>query len=200
MASKRLKEAIACLADSHRVSVEWLPYQFNPDCPVEGRPWEGYEQFITGPRWQHLVSEGARAGLVFRGKGDGRTANSSLFHACMAFYGSLDATTSPRGSKQDRFQAAAFEGFYMHGDGFHANETQSYVNAAKRAGLESEELLGFLSDKARVADTQALAVAHAAQLRPQVSGTPFFVVNGEWHAAFSGAQMTPTFVEALQHC
>merc|ERR1712070_1192628 len=135
----RLKQAIALTAETHDVSIEWLPYQLLPDCSLDGEEFrygsfQSYDEFKqwtkTAPRWKYLCSLGAELGQTYNGKGDGRMPNTILFHAVMKFYADADAALEPRGSMQDRFQAAAFEEYYTHGTGFHANEITSCLKAA----------------------------------------------------------------------
>lgn len=127
-------------------------------------------------------------------KGDGRLPNTILFHTVMKFYGDLDSALQPRGSMQDRFQAAAFEEYYSHGTGFHANEFDSCLKAARRAGLDHESLQKFLMDQAALRSTKD-SVREEIHRTNIDGGIPYFVVNGR--PAFSGAQDVSAFVQAF---
>lgn len=208
MGQGRLQQAIDATAETHEVSIEWLPYQLMPNCSLEGEPFtygsfKSYAEFKewtkTAPRWNYLCSLAKEFGFVYNGKGDGRMPNTILFHTVMKFYADKDALMQPRGCLQNRFQAAAFEEYYTHGAGFHANATNSYLKAAERAGLDTKELTAFLAHPAALDEIQK-QVSKEAQLagRTVTSGIPAFIFNGT--PAFSGAQETDAFVRAFQQC
>jgi len=127
-----------------------------------------------------LQGLGDEHGLVFNCKGDGRTPNTLLFHTVMKFFGDRDAAEVPRGSQQDRFQAAAFEEYYTHGTPFHSDDQgASCLKAAERAGLDTQELRAFLQDAEKLNAKMRQVSQEAASLAQQINGVPFYIVDGK---------------------
>jgi predicted DsbA family dithiol-disulfide isomerase len=187
-----LDQALATLAaEGLRFSVQWHPYQLNPDMPAEGVERAAYRaaKFGDPERVRQIdarVTEAAAgAGLQFHLDRITRTPNTIAAHRLgwFAERSGLDV--------QNKLVAAMFRGYFV--DGFDIGDTAVLVACATEAGIDPEAAKAFLdSDDGRV---QVLASDQMFR-NSGLNGVPTFVMNR--HVLFSGAVPADAMAQAFR--
>jgi predicted DsbA family dithiol-disulfide isomerase len=185
---RRLERAVAQLGLEGGVTIDWLPFELNPDMPSEGMERAAYRARKFGAERSAALDEqmtalGRQEGVAFAFERQQRTPNTRKAHR-------LIAHASAAGKGADVVEAlfrAYFEEAQDIGDPrvlADLAEACGLDRAEAAAALESEDVGRFVLDAER----------RAADLG--INGVPFFIVDGTW--AVSGAQPTAAWVQALR--
>jgi predicted DsbA family dithiol-disulfide isomerase len=168
--------------------VRWLPYQLNPDLPVEGMDRAEYMRQRFGDvnrfaKAQDTLRElGAELGLAFDFQAIRRAPNTRRSHALIAWA----ATVGRQSEIKRRILSAYFA------EGRDIGDPQVLAQLAAEAGLDAAAARAALDD---VALHEAIAALEQQARGWQISGVPTFIFDRRY--AFSGAQPVSVFLQAL---
>ncbi|ACA17228.1 DSBA oxidoreductase [Methylobacterium sp. 4-46] len=184
---RRLERALDQLGMRETTAVEWLPFELNPDMPVEGMERAHYRARKFGVERSaqldaQMAELGRQEGIHFAFDQMLRTPNTRRAHMLIAF-----ATQHGRaGAVVDGLFRAYFEA------GRDVGDPDELLNVGVAAGLDRA-----LVDEALNSEQLAQFVEHVEQqaAHMQVTGVPFFIVHRKW--AVSGAQSTEQWIEIL---
>ena len=183
----RLQQALA-QRPGLAVEVRWLPYELNPQMPVEGADRAEYmrERFGDVNRFakaQATLQElAAEAGIRFDFAAVRRMPNTRRSHALIAWAGA----NGRQGDVKRRVLAAYFA------EGRDIGAPDTLVAIASEAGLDADAARAAIDDAALHRQIEALE----QQARSwDITGVPTFIFARRF--AFSGAQPLGVFLQAL---
>ena len=170
-------------------SVNWYPFQLNPEIPAEGQPFDVYLTKRFGspgnvdPVLRHLEEEGRRAGIDFRFDRIRHVPNTLPIHQLMQRAEMLGVDQTPLA---EDLMSAFFE------DGRNIGELGILIDIAAAHGIAAEEVRDAVaSDRIR-----QNVVTREAQVRSSgLVGAPGFLVNRRLLVV--GAQSTDNIVNAF---
>jgi predicted DsbA family dithiol-disulfide isomerase len=187
---RQLERALRTLsAEGMTFTVQWNPFQLNPDMPREGRDRASYRASKFGSAEkaaeldQRITQAAAGVGLDFRTDLMTRTPNTVAAHRLIWFAGQKGL--------QDATMEAVFNAYFIGGRDI--GDHQVLTEQAVSAGLSREEVEQFLAGD--VADDTVRAADVAAR-EAGVSGVPSFFLDG--YGLFSGAMPAETMATALR--
>ena len=187
---RQLERALATLAaEGLRFSVNWNPFQLNPDMPPEGRDRAAYRAWKFGSAEKaaaldaRITEAAAGVGLAMRTDLMMRTPNTIKAHRLIWFAG--------RHGRQDAVMEAVFKAYFM--DGADIGHDDVLAECAARGGMDRQAVLAFLASD--LADHEMRAADQAAR-EAGVTGVPSFFLDG--YALFSGAMPAEQIAEALR--
>lgn len=188
---RHLEQALPVLAGQGLAfTVQWHPFQLNPDMPEAGLDRRDYRtaKFGSWERSQQLDAElaerGRAAGLDIRLDRQRRTPNTLAAHRTIRL--------AHAHGVQGAVVEALFAGYFTAGEdiGDHA----TLARLADGAGLPAAAVLAMLAgDEGRA---EVLAEDVNAR-RSGINGVPSFIMAN--HVLFSGAVPAETMVEAFAH-
>jgi predicted DsbA family dithiol-disulfide isomerase len=166
--------------------VRWLPFQLNPDLPVNGIARSDYilKKFGPGGRanYDRVAKVGESVGIHFEFDNITVQPNTLKAHRLLHY-------AVPSG-QQNVVSTELFKAYFIEGKNLTDVDTLSDI--AQSAGLDRSavhEYLGSQKEEAEVAEADLQA------RRAGVSGVPFFIFN---HAVgLSGAQEPETLLQAM---
>eukprot|EP00879_Flechtneria_rotunda_P008956 GHRR01009377.1.p1 GENE.GHRR01009377.1~~GHRR01009377.1.p1 ORF type:complete len:261 (+),score=77.24 GHRR01009377.1:38-820(+) len=167
---RRLEKAMKQFVDRADFKVHWLPFQLNPDAPQEGvNKMESYRQKFGASRVAQMVpamtQTFANEGMQYSMGGlTGNTRNSHRLLAWAAAKHGLD--------RQNALAEELFKGYFTQER--YINDRDFLLEAVEAAGLPRDEAAAILN-------TDGIGeqlVKEEIHKYPQVTGVPFFVVNG----------------------
>ncbi|WP_336491229.1 DsbA family oxidoreductase [Methylobacterium nigriterrae] len=188
LGKRRLERALDQLGLGESTTVEWLPFELNPDMPAEG-----IERFIYRARKfgaersadldAQMTELGRAEGIAFAFDRMPRTPNTRKAHMLIAA-----ARQQGRG---DALVEALFRAYFE--EGRDVGEEKVLLDVAEEVGLDRQAALAALGSL----ELRALIVSVEAQAAEmQISGVPFFIVDQQW--AVSGAQTAQQWVAAFR--
>ena len=186
LGKRRLERALAEL--DQPAEIQWLPYELNPDMPLEGMERASYRERKFGAARAaqfdaQLTALGQEEGVPFAFERQARTPNTRRAHQLIAFAASE--------GKADAVVEGLFKAYFEDGRDIGSEETLSEV--AAEAGLDRGVALAAIRDeglRAYVADLERQAASLGIQ------GVPFFIVDQSW--ALSGAQPAEQWIAAIR--
>ncbi len=186
--SKRLDAALASFPDLD-VDVRYHPFLLDPSMPAEGRDLR-----------QHLRAKfGADPEAMF-GRVESAARSSGIpldFAKVRRYCNTVPAHTLLRhvaerpGLVQRHLARALFEAYFL--EGLDIGDADELARIAARFDLSADEVKGWVTDEAELAETRAEAASAAEQ---GISGVPFVVLGDR--LAVPGAQEPETFRRAIQ--
>jgi predicted DsbA family dithiol-disulfide isomerase len=187
LGKRRLEQALAALALSEAVTVQWLPFELNPDMPPEGMPRAEYRARKFGAARAaeldaHMEALGQDEGVAFAFDRMERTPSTRRAHMLIAHAGQ-------RGQGEAVVEAL-FRTYFEEGRDI--GELAVLREIARSGGLNETEVTAALDDPDLEAEVVALE-RRAAEIG--IGGVPFFVL--EDGRAVSGAQSSETWRELL---
>jgi predicted DsbA family dithiol-disulfide isomerase len=186
---RRLEKALATLDRLHEVRVRWLPFQLNPQMPIEGISRREYriKKFGSWERSQELdakmVTVGETEGIHFAFDRTERTPNTLDAHRLIWL--------AEKHGVQDAVVEALFRAYFTEGRDI--GNRQTLLDVVAEAGLDWHQAEGVLNSDEGM---EAIREAHEQSRRIGVEGVPFFIVNGK--ITMSGAQPPDAFLEAFK--
>jgi predicted DsbA family dithiol-disulfide isomerase len=168
---KRLARAIESFPAGIDVQLRWLPFELNPDMPLEGMDRRIYRSRKFGS-WER--SQAMDAQTVLSGQGDGaifdygaieRTPNTFLAHRV--------SRLAQREGKQRAFVEAALKGYFAQGRDIGSKDVLAEI--AGEIGLDRDAVAAFLGSDEGMESARALK--RAARERA-VQGVPHFDIGG----------------------
>lgn len=190
VSKRRLDKAIAQRPDID-FSINWHPFQLNPNMPSEGRNrWEYYRNKFGEERSKEILETHKRIGtaddIAFCAKPEAMAPNTLSAHT-LTHWASQDASvnTSILAEKLYHSHHVACENIGDH---------EVLVRIAGEVGMDKPSVAKKLAngnDKARVKQQINYAKAQG------VTGVPFFVLNNQM--SLNGAQPVNKLLEAFDH-
>jgi predicted DsbA family dithiol-disulfide isomerase len=187
---RRLEQALARLREAKAapaVSVEWLPFQLNPDLPVDGMDRADYVRRKfghAGPQiYARVAGVGQSVGIAFAFDAIARQPNTVAAHQLIALAG-------PAG-RQDEMVETLFRAYFLEG----ADLTQraTLLALAQRAGIDPARAADCLDDPLQ---RQAVLEAEREGRELGVEGVPLFLFNRR--LAVSGAHEPQVLRRAIE--
>lgn len=185
-----LDAALALLADEGLTfELGWLPYQLNPDMPVEGVDRRAYrtQKFGSWERSQELDAQvadaGRVAGVAFRHDLMARTPNTVEAHRLIRLAG-------PAGV-QHAVVERLFRAYFQEGQDI--GDRAVLAAEGEAAGMPAEALAAFTAGDAGRAEVTAESRALA---QAGINGVPSFVLDR--HLLFSGAMPAERMADAFR--
>lgn len=184
----RLETALARFGLTERVAITWLPYELNPEMPVEGMDRTEYldAKFGAGRRREieiRLSEAALESGVTFNWAKVTRSVNTRMAHMLIAA-----ASTVQRGSDMT---AALFKAYWQ--DGRDVGDLETLVAIATEQGFDEQAARDELAND-ELRETVIGLEDHAAKVG--VTGVPFFIVDGK--LAVSGAQTLDVWAQVFQ--
>ena len=186
---RRLEMALPILAsEGLTFTVEWLPYQLNPDMPDDGLDRRDYRAAKFGSLAKsealdaQMVRTGAQVGLAFRYDLIQRAPNTLASHVMLA-----DARRAGGAATQNRAVEALFSAYFLEGRDIGKADVLRKI--AFEAGFDhGPSVDAALWELVQQQDLSARAAG--------ISGVPCFLLDG--HVLFSGAQPVEVMVAGLR--
>lgn len=185
---RRLESAAARADDKYAVATRWLPFELNPDMPVEGVDRAAYMEKKFGllrvyDMEKRLAEVGAEHGIHFAFDRIRRVPNTRLAHRLI--------WRAEREGRQDAVVEALFRGWFE--EGRDVGDAETLAEIATAAGLPPAAL-----DEALTAETSLHAVrdAEAQSVEKGIQAVPFFVIGQR--VSLSGAHPPESFLRAFE--
>ncbi|WP_046864298.1 DsbA family oxidoreductase [Microvirga massiliensis] len=215
LGKRRLERALDGLGLRSETPVSWLPFELNPDMPVEGMERQAYRAAKFGAERstaldQRMTALGLEEGIEFAFERQTRTPNTRRAHALIAV-----AMETGLG---DAVVTALFRGYFE--EGLDLGDPMVLTDLASAAGMDPMVLTDLasaagmdpmvLTDLASAAGMERTAALHAidAEVRHRevrafeaeasrlgITSVPFFAVNEAY--AISGAQPAEVLMQAF---
>ncbi|GJE04680.1 DsbA family oxidoreductase [Methylobacterium isbiliense] len=187
LGKRRLERALDHLGMRETTSVEWLPFELNPDMPAGGMERALYRARKFGVERSaqldaRMAELGRQEGISFAFDRMLRTPNTRRAHTLIAF-----ATQHGHaGAVVDALFRAYFE------EGRDVGDPDVLLEIGMAAGLDRGPVVAALSSQQLVQHVEDVE-HHAAQM--QITGVPFFILDRKW--TVSGAQSTEQWLQVL---
>lgn len=188
LGKRRLEYALDQLGLRETTTVDWLPFELNPDMPAEGIERSVYRAQKFGAERSieldaQMTELGRKEGISFVLHDMQRTPNTQKAHI-------LIAAAKQQGSG-DALVEALFRAYFEQARD--VGDKTVLLDVAAGVGVDRQAALAALnSDELRTLIVNVEAQAAAMQ----IGGVPFFIVDQKW--AFSSAQTTEQWIKALQ--
>ncbi len=185
---RRLEKAIAAVADRVDITLEYHPFELNPDMPAEGRNQKEYltQKFGGEERYHqlthHVTKTAAQEGLQFDYQKQTTSPNTRNAHRLI--------WVAKKYGKQIEMKEALMKAYFT--DGIDLTKTENLVTVAAHVGLDAAETETFLNSSEGVVDVTTEEMQNAQR---GISGVPFYIINNQY--GLSGAQPSEVFAEAL---
>jgi len=186
---KQLQKALSMMPGEFEVSLNWHPFELNPQMPSQGQNLREHlqQKYGAGPEQGRAVRErltalGQSLGFYFDYHDEMRMVNTFRAHQLLHW-----AQTQGR---QTELKLALFEAFFSQRED--VSDLDVLAHTAKTVGLDQVEALAVLGD-----DRYAAVVRAEQQhwLERDVHAVPTFLFNGKYPVP--GAQDAETFVRIL---
>ncbi len=185
---RRLEKAIEQVADRIDISIEYYPFELNPEMPAEGRNQRDYlvKKFGSETKYEqitgHVTATAAQEGLVFDFAKQKVSPNTRQSHRLIYF--------AKQHGKQLEMKEALMKAYFT--EGVDLTKVENLVDVASSIGLNSAEVNAFL-----VSNDGLIEVLAEEKLNTQrgISGVPFFIINNQY--GVSGAQPSEVFANAF---
>ena len=185
---RRFEQALA-LHPLPDLTIEWRPFELNPDMPRQGMARADYvaAKFGSAERGQavydRVAEAGRESGIAFAFDRMTRIPNTLDAHRLIRLAG--------RARRQDAVVEGLFSAYFLEGRDI--GDPKVLTEIGRAAGIEPGAIAHALAD-----DTDVEAIKSEISLAQQmgVSGVPFFIFDGVY--GISGAQPPETFVEVFK--
>lgn len=187
IAETRLARALESLPESIAVDVRWLPFELNPDMPVEGLDRRAYRSAKFGS-WAH--SQALDAQTVEAGRSDNvrfdyeamkRTPNTRLAHRL--------AILAQKAGRERETVEAILDGYFARGRDIGSMDV--LLDIAVEVGLDRTEATEFLSQDGGLHEVETLEQVAAMR---GVRSVPHIEIAG---TVISGAQSVAVMRDAI---
>lgn len=187
LGKRRLEHALDHLGLRETTVIEWLPFELNPNMPVDGMERLAYRARKFGAERSgdldaQMTELGREVGIAFAFEQMQRTPNTQMAHMLIA--------VAQRQGKADMLVEELFRAYFENGRD--VGDENVLVGLAAAAGLDRDSVTQALkSDELR----NLVESVEAQAQEMQIAGVPFFTINRE--SAVSGAQTTEQWVALL---
>jgi predicted DsbA family dithiol-disulfide isomerase len=187
----RLDKAIETLASELLVTVNWRPYQLNPDLPPEG---VDHKAHLAAKLGGHEAVARAHETLAALGRADGIAFN---FDAVTISPNTLDAHRLVRWAQVEGadVQAAVVQGLFRANfeQGRNVGDRETLIEIADAGGLDRSVVTALFASDADTAEVKA-EIGMARDMG--VTGVPCFIMDNAY--AVMGAQSVEALTSALR--
>jgi len=172
----------------HPFTIEWHPFQLNPDMPKQGMDRRAYLEGKFGGKegairaYAPVVERAEAEGLNINFEGITRTPNTMDAHRLIHWAGVED--------RQMPVAMALFRAYFE--DGRDIGDTEVLADIADSAGMDAAMVQKLLASEA---DLEDIAARDKAFREMGVTGVPCFIVAGK-HAV-PGAQPTDLWLQVI---
>lgn len=185
---RRLERAMEELKEKFEFDVTYLPFELNPQMPMDGRNQKEYltTKFGSESQYrkltQHVTNIANEEGLHFNYSKQTISPNTRDAHRLIWL--------AKQEGVQPQVKEAFMNAYFVKGENLAKRET--LIAIAAEAGLSKEKSEAMLQSDEGIAE-----VTYLEQLNHQrgISGVPFYIVNDKY--GISGAQPTSAFVNAF---
>lgn len=180
---RRLERALAARGEPG-VSINWRPFQLNPDMPVMGMEQSAYlsAKFGSPERAESVYAAIGRAGhserIPFNFEAVTRMPNTVQSHRLIRF--------AERYNRQDAIVEALFKAFFL--DGEDIGSSALLTRLGRQVGLDGTDLAHYLDGDE---DRDAILAEDLRARRMGIKAVPSFIIDGAY--AISGAQEPEAF-------
>lgn len=188
VAKRQFERAVAKLPEDVKLSVQWKPFELNPNMPSEGLDRVAYRsrKFGSWERSQKLDAQvtaaAAQVGLTLRHDLMQRTPNTFDAHRLVWL--------ADREGVQDAVIEGLFRAYFVEGRDVGDKAVLAEVAAA--AGIDKERAIAFLAGTEGADD---VSEAETTAYRSGLNGVPTFIFNGR--PVFSGAQRAELILDHM---
>jgi predicted DsbA family dithiol-disulfide isomerase len=184
---RHLARAIERLPAAIEVQLRWLPFELNPDMPIEGMDRRTYLSRKFGS-WERIRA--IQAQTVLAGRDDGATFDyEAIKRTPNTFLAHRVSWLAEREGKQRAWAEAAFEAYFARGQDLGSAEVLAEI--ASGSTLDGNAVAAFLSSEAGVDSVRAL---EREALERGIRGVPYFDIAG---TAIVGAQPAETILQTI---
>ena len=195
---RQLQTGLAQLAGEIEAEIRWLPFELNPDMPLEGEESVAHiarkygrtlEQAAAG-RGQ-MYAAGERAGYSFAYTGESPEPPAMLWNTFLAHRLLKWALIEHGAVAQTKLKLALFDAHFQQRR--NVGDPAVLLDVAESVGLDRAEAEAALAD-----ETLAVIVRQEERLAmdQSVTGVPAMVINGKY--MIPGAQEPEVYVAALR--
>ena len=184
---KRLARAIECLPTGIEVQLQWLPFELNPDMPLEGMDRRTYlsRKFGSGERVRAIQAQ-----TVLAGRDDGATFDyEAITRTPNTFLAHRVSWLAQREGQQRAFVEANLQAYFVHGRDIGSKGV--LVDIAGASGLDPDAVAAFVDSDDGVESVRTL---ERTALERGVQGVPYFNIGG---TAIVGAQPAETVLRTI---
>lgn len=184
---RRLERALAA-RDDVSATVNWRPFQLNPDMPPAGQDQHSYLHSKFGgieraTKFQDAIAEaGQSERIAFNFDRIRHTPNTLDAHRLIRFAGA--------GGLQNEVVEALFSAYFFEGENIGKHGV--LVRIAHAVGLDGHAVAAYLASSA---DVSEVAAEDLRARRMSIDAVPCFIINGQY--AISGAQEPEAFYPLL---
>ncbi len=166
--------------------MRWLPFQLNPDLPVEGVSRQAYIEMKFGPgakrTYDRVAGVGKSVGIDFDFDAIKVQPNTINAHRLLAY--------GARNGREDETAEELFKAYFL--EGAVITDLDVLADIGARAGLDRATLAAYLASDE---DRELVAQTDLQARQMGISGVPFFIFNRK--VAVSGAHEPETLLEAM---
>lgn len=194
----QLQKGLALLEGEIEAEVRWLPFELNPDMPIEG---EGQSEHIARKYGRtpeqaeanrsQLLSIGERAGYSLAYSGTGEPPKAWMWNTFTAHKLLKWALVEAGAEAQNRLKLALFDAHFQQRR--NVSDPEVLVDVAKSVGLDPAGARAALDDDAL---GQIVRREEASAWDMNITGVPAMVVNGKF--LIPGAQEPEVYANALR--
>jgi len=167
-------------------AVRWLPFQLNPDLPVEGIPRVDYIARKFGTRgkgnYERVAKVGESVGIPFAFDKIEVQPNTLNAHRLLHY--------AEQQGRQEAVAEVLFNAYFI--EGANLTDIDTLAGIAQRAGLDETAAKSYLSSDT---DRDIVAGADMEARNAGIGGVPFFIFNRA--VGVSGAQEAETLLDAM---
>lgn len=184
---RHLARAIERLPAAIEVQLRWLPFELNPDMPIEGMDRRAYLSRKFGS-WERIRA--LQAQTVLAGRDDGATFDyEAIKRTPNTFLAHRVSWLAQREGKQRAWAEAAFEAYFARGQDLGSPDALAEI--ASGISLDGNAVAAFLSSADGVDSVRAL---ERQALERGIQGVPYFDIAG---TAIVGAQPAATILQTI---
>lgn len=170
-----------------KAEINWLPYQLNPDMPLEGADkFKFFEEKFggSGEAMFRRVEEAAGAeGLAFNTDNIANIPNTVESHSVIHL--------AKEKGIQNEMAHAFFKAYFA--DGVDLTSTEDVIDTAVNGGLARDEVAAYLQSQSATNEVKSTEQQYKSA---GVSAVPTFIINDKY--MIQGAQAPETFIEAFE--
>ena len=186
---RRLERAMAELAEDMDFEITYLPFELNPEMPLEGKNFKEHltAKFGGAEKYERITENMKQVafteGLHFDFDKQATSPNTRSVHRIIWLAARYDL--------QEAVKEAFLHAYFIRGVDF--TQSDRLIEIAAEAGLPAGKVRQLLDSDEGVAE-----VVRLEQLSYErgISGVPFYIVNNQY--GLSGAQPTETFVRLFK--
>ncbi|MEQ1542580.1 MAG: DsbA family oxidoreductase [Novosphingobium sp.] len=194
----QLSKGLELLAGEIEAEVRWLPFELNPDMPLEGEPQDehiarkyGRTPEQAAANRSQLLAIGERAGYSFAYSGEGEAPRAMMWNTFAAHKLLKWALVEAGAEPQNRLKQALFDAHFQQRR--NVSDPDVLVAVAAEQGLDPAAARAALDDAALA---QIVRSEEAQAWDMNISGVPAMLVQGKY--LIPGAQEPEVYAQALR--